>query len=288
MILGGIEAGGTKFICAISDENMEIKERISIPTTTPEETMLNVFEFFDKYDVDAFGIGSFGPIDVNPSSDTYGNITSTPKVAWQHYPFLGVMKDRYDVPFSFTTDVNAAAYGEMKMGAAKGKGSCMYITVGTGIGAGIVIDGEVIHGFSHPEAGHILVRRHPEDMFAGFCPFHGDCLEGIAAGPAIGKRFDTDAKDLPKHHISWEIEAYYLAQALVNYTLTVSPEMIIFGGGVMKQDQLYPLIYKEFESLMNGYVETPKLSEYIAPCQLEDNAGIIGCLLLAKNAYETK
>lgn len=288
MIFGAIEAGGTKFVCAVSDEDLNIIERVSIPTTTPEETMTDVFAFFDKYEVDAIGIGSFGPIDVNQSSETYGSITMTPKVAWQHYPFLNEMKKRYNVPYGWTTDVNAAAYGEVKKGAAKGKDSCIYITVGTGIGAGIVIDGKVIHGFGHPEAGHVRVRRHAEDTYEGTCPFHKDCLEGVAAGPAIGNRFGEKAQNLPADHQAWEIEAYYLAQALVDYTLVVSPEKIVFGGGVMKQMQLFPLIYKEFAELMNGYVATPPLEEYIVPCALGDNAGITGCLLLAMDAHKEK
>ncbi|QNN74493.1 ROK family protein [Vagococcus carniphilus] len=283
-MLGAIEAGGTKFVCAISDEALKIKERISIPTTTPEETLAAVFNFFDTYQVDAIGIGSFGPIDVNPLSSTYGYITSTPKPGWKNFPFLEKMKERYDIPFAWTTDVNAAAYGEIKKGAAVGKNSCIYITVGTGIGAGIVVDSKVIHGFGHPEAGHILVKRDERDSYEGTCPYHKDCLEGVAAGPAIGNRFGIKAQELPKDHVAWEIEAYYLAQALVNYTLVLSPEKIIFGGGVMKQTQLFPLIYKEFTKLMNGYVSTPELEEYIVPCALGDNAGITGCLLLAKES----
>ena len=288
MILGAIEAGGTKFVCAISDEALKIKERISIPTTTPEETLTAVFNFFDTYQVDAIGIGSFGPIDVNPLSSTYGYITSTPKPGWKNFPFLEKMKERYDIPFAWTTDVNAAAYGEIKKGAAIGKNSCIYITVGTGIGAGIVVDSKVIHGFGHPEAGHILVKRDERDSYEGTCPYHKDCIEGVAAGPAIGNRFGIKAQELPKEHVAWEIEAYYLAQALVNYTLVLSPEKIIFGGGVMKQTQLFPLIYKEFTKLMNGYVSTPELEEYIVPCALGDNAGITGCLLLAQDAINSK
>lgn len=288
MIFGAIEAGGTKFVCAISDETLKIKERISIPTTTPEETLAEVFNFFDTYPVDAIGIGSFGPIDVNPLSETYGSITSTPKPGWKNFPFLKKMKKRYDIPYGWTTDVNAAAYGEIKKGVAIGKNSCIYITVGTGIGAGVVVDSKVIHGFGHPEAGHILVKRDDRDNYEGTCPYHKDCLEGIAAGPAIGKRFGVTAQELPENHVAWEIEAYYLAQALVNYTLVLSPEKIIFGGGVMKQTQLFPLIYKEFSKLMNGYVSTPSLEEYIVPCALGDNAGITGCLLLAQDAINSK
>lgn len=285
MLVGAIEAGGTKFVCAVSDEQLEIKERVSIPTTTPEETMKAVFAFFDQYELSAIGIGSFGPIDVNPQSETYGYITSTPKLAWQNYPFLLKVKERYNIPVGWTTDVNAAAYGEIKKGAARGKSSCIYITVGTGIGGGVVIDNHVIHGYGHPELGHILVRRHPEDEYAGTCPFHGDCLEGLAAGPAIEKRFGLKGQELDESHTAWDIEAYYLAQAMMNYTLVLSPEMIVLGGGVMKQAQLFPLIYKHYEQLMNGYVATPKLESYIVPCGLKDNAGITGCLLLALDEW---
>lgn len=288
MMYGAIEAGGTKFVCAVSDESLIIQERVSIPTTTPDETMKQVFEFFDNHSVDAIGIGSFGPIDVNKHSHTYGSITSTPKLAWQNYPFLDSMKKKYPIPFAWTTDVNAAAYGESKRGAAKGNNSCMYITVGTGIGAGIVINGQVIHGYGHPEAGHIGLKRHEKDVFSGICPFHKECLEGMASGPAIEARYDTKAHLLPKEHDAWQIEAYYLAQALVDYTLILSPETIVLGGGVMKQDQLFPLIYKEFHLLMNHYVSTPTLEEYIVPCQLGDDAGITGCLLLAQEVLKDK
>lgn len=287
MIFGAIEAGGTKFVCAVSDENLNIIERVSIPTTKPEETMKEVYAFFDRYEVDSIGIGSFGPIDVNPKSATYGSITSTPKLAWAHYPFLDEMKKRYDIAYAFTTDVNAAAYGEIKKGVAFGSNSCIYITVGTGIGAGIVIDSKIIHGFGHPEAGHISVQHHPNDQFDGLCPYHTSCLEGLASGPAIEKRWGKKAQELEKTHQAWEIEAYYLAQALVDYTLVVSPDKIVFGGGVMKQSQLYPLIFAEFKKLMNEYVATPLLEDYIVPCGLGDDAGITGCLLLAMDALET-
>ncbi|MGO2084184.1 ROK family protein [Vagococcus sp.] len=287
MIFGAIEAGGTKFVCAVSDENLNIIERVSIATTKPEETMKEVYAFFDRYEVDSIGIGSFGPIDVNPKSATYGSITSTPKLAWAHYPFLDEMKKRYDIAYAFTTDVNAAAYGEIKKGVAFGSNSCIYITVGTGIGAGIVIDSKIIHGFGHPEAGHISVQHHPNDQFDGLCPYHTSCLEGLASGPAIEKRWGKKAQELEKTHQAWEIEAYYLAQALVDYTLVVSPDKIVFGGGVMKQSQLYPLIFAEFKKLMNEYVATPLLEDYIVPCGLGDDAGITGCLLLAMDALET-
>ncbi|MFL2105475.1 ROK family protein [Desemzia sp. FAM 23991] len=280
-MFGAIEAGGTKFVCAVSDSEFTIKDRVSIPTTTPEETLTKVFAFFDQYEVSAIGIGSFGPIDVNRNSDTYGYITSTPKTAWKYYDFLGVVKKRYPIPIGWTTDVNAAALGEIKMGAAKGLTSCIYLTVGTGIGGGAVINGELLEGYGHPEMGHIPVRLHPDENYKGTCPYHGDCLEGIAAGPAIEGRFGKKGHLLADQEEVWEMEAYYLAQALMNYTLILSPERIVLGGGVMKQEQLYPLVRQKFTELMNGYVQVPDLEEYIVAPGLGDNAGITGSLMLA-------
>ncbi|WP_414839786.1 ROK family protein [Carnobacterium sp. TMP28] len=281
MIYGAIEAGGTKFVCAISDEQGELKEKISIPTTTPEETLEHVFNYFDSFELAAIGIGSFGPIDVNLTSPTYGYVTTTPKTAWKNVDFLGAVKKRYAIPVGWTTDVNAAALGEVKKGAAMGLSSCVYLTVGTGIGGGAVVNGELLSGYSHPEMGHIMVRLHPDETFKGTCPYHGNCLEGIAAGPAIEQRYGKKGHELADDPAVWEMEAYYIAQALVNYTLIVSPERIVLGGGVMKQAQLFPLIRQEFEKLMGGYVELPPLEEYIVPPALGDNAGITGCLLLA-------
>ncbi|MDF0480535.1 ROK family protein [Vagococcus sp. PNs007] len=281
MLFGAIEAGGTKFVCAVSDKELNILERVSIPTTVPEETMAEVFAFFDKHDVVSIGVGSFGPIDVNKKSKTYGYVTTTPKKGWTNYNFLGALKERYDIPVAWTTDVNAAAYGELKKGAAVGKDSCLYLTVGTGIGGGVVIDGKIINGYGHPEVGHIIVKRHPEDTYEGTCPFHKDCLEGVAAGPSLEKRYGVKGHELEPTHKAWEIEAYYLAQAIMNYTLVLSPEMIIFGGGVMKQQQLFPLMRESYTKQVNGYVATPELEDYIVPCALGDNAGITGCLLLA-------
>ncbi|MEC6748372.1 ROK family protein [Marinilactibacillus sp. XAAS-LB27] len=285
-MLGAIEAGGTKFVCAISDEALTIKERITIPTTTPEETLGKVFEFFDQFELDSMGIGSFGPIGVNKDTESYGYVTTTPKTAWKHTDFLGKVKERYNIPVGWTTDVNAAALGELERGAAKGKSSCIYLTVGTGIGGGAVVDGKPLEGFGHPEMGHVLVKMHPDDTFEGVCPYHKNCLEGLAAGPAIEKRYGKKAQELTDRKEVWEIEAFYLAQALMNYTLILSPEKIILGGGVMKQKQLFPLIRNEFQTLLNGYVETPDLDTYIISPELGDDAGITGSLLLALKELE--
>lgn len=283
-MLGAIEAGGTKFILAVSDDDLNIIERVSIPTTTPEETFEKVFEFFDNYQVKAIGIGSFGPIDVNTGSDFYGFITSTPKTAWENTDFLGKMKERYSIPLGWNTDVNAAALGELTYGAARGKTSCLYLTVGTGVGGGAVLNSEPLEGYGHPEMGHILIRKHAEDSFEGSCPYHRDCLEGLAAGPAIEKRYNKKAQELTENEEVWEMEAYYLAQALMSYTLTLSPEKIILGGGVMKQTQLFPLIRNAFSELLNNYVQTPDLKDYIVSPELKDDAGITGCLILAQKA----
>ena len=282
MKYGAIEAGGTKFVCAVSNEKLEILERISLPTTTPDETMKNVFEFFDKYDLDAIGVGSFGPIDVNKKSKTYGYITTTPKLAWANYNFVGALKDRYNIPIGWTTDVNAAALGELKKGAAVGLQSCIYLTVGTGIGGGAMINGQFLEGYGHPEMGHILIRMHPNDQFKGICPYHKNCLEGVASGPAIEDRWGKKAYELVDNEEVWKIEAFYLAQALMTYTLTINPERIVLGGGVMKQRQLFHYIRKELEKLMNNYVTMPDFDEYIVSPGLGDNSGIIGCLLLAQ------
>lgn len=283
-MLGAIEAGGTKFVCAVSDDDLNIIERVTIPTTTPEETFDEVFKFFDQFELEAIGIGSFGPIDVNEDSETYGYITSTPKPHWGNTDFLGVFKERYNVPMGWNTDVNAAALGEVTLGAAKDMQSCVYITVGTGIGGGAVMNGQPVSGFGHPEMGHFYPPRHPKDTYAGFCGFHGDCLEGLAAGPAIEGRYGIKGQDLPEDHEAWEIEAHYLAHAALAYTTILSPECIIFGGGVMQQEHLFDLVHEKFEELLGGYLTLPPTSEYIISPGLGTNSGILGSLMLAKNA----
>jgi fructokinase len=281
MLYGAIEAGGTKFVCAVGNETGEIVERLTIPTMTPDETMPQVIDFFRQYELKTIGIGSFGPVDLNIQSPRYGSITTTPKLAWRNYPLRKVIKDAFSVPVGFQTDVNAAALGELHFGAAKGLDSCLYLTVGTGIGGGAVVNGKVVQGLSHPEMGHIYIRRHPNDPYEGKCPFHRDCLEGLAAGPAIEERWGKKGQELEGQKEVWEIEAYYLAQALAQYILILSPQKIILGGGVMKQTQLFPLIRQNVQDLLNGYVELPDLESYIVPPGLGDNAGITGALVLA-------
>lgn len=281
MLVGAIEAGGTKFVCAIGNERNEIIERVSFPTTTPEETLAHVFEFFDQYELASIGIGSFGPIDINEKSETYGYVLSTPKLAWKDFDFLGAMKERYDIPMGWTTDVNAAALGESEKGAAAGLDNVMYITIGTGVGAGAIVNGQLLEGIGHPEMGHLLVKPHQDDHYDGFCPYHGNCLEGMAAGPSINGRLDMAGKDVDPDHQIWDFMANYIGQALVAYTVILRPERIILGGGVMHAPKMLDKVKEAFDSLLGNYVDVPELDSYLVKPGLGDNAGITGAILLA-------
>lgn len=289
MKIGGLEAGGTKMVCAIGDENGNIYDTMTIPTLRPEETVPKMYEYFKDNNVEALGIASFGPIDLNKSSKTYGYVTTTPKPGWGGYDFLGAFRN-LNIPLGFDTDVNGSALGEKIYGAGKGLDNLVYITIGTGVGAGIISEGKLLHGMLHPEAGHMLLKRHPEDMeFKSFCPFHEDCLEGLAAGPAIERRWGVKASELPIEHKAWELEAYYIAQALVNMSLVISTQRFILGGGVMHQLQLFPLIRKNYKELMNGYIKTKELEDldsYIVPQSLNDKQGILGAIRLGVDAKE--
>lgn len=282
MLIGGIEAGGTKFVCAVGEESGEIIAKTSFPTEEPDQTFDHVKDFFQDYDLEAIGIASFGPVDLDKSSKTYGTILNTPKMKWKNYDVLSRLKADFHIPVYIDTDVNAAALAEYQFGAGKDVNSCMYITVGTGIGAGFVHNGKTYIGKSHPEMGHILLRQHEDDDFAGVCPYHGNCLEGLASGPAIEKRYGKKGVELADVKNVWEIEADYLAQAIMNYTLVLSPERVILGGGVMKQQQLYPLIRKKFSELLNDYVSVRDLDAYITAPDLADEQGVKGAMELVK------
>ncbi|WP_248930584.1 ROK family protein [Paenibacillus hamazuiensis] len=293
MRIGAIEAGGTKFVCGVGDEAGNIEDKASFPTGHPEKTMERAIQYFNGKGVEAIGIGSFGPVDLDPASPTYGYITTTPKPGWAGFPFLDTLRQAFDVPFGWDTDVNAAAFGEAMWGAAKGLGSCLYFTVGTGIGIGVYTEGNLAHGLVHPEGGHMLTRRHVEDHadgqpFPGICPYHGDCLEGMASGPAIEKRWKRKGSELPNDHPAWALEAYYVGQAVTNAILMLSPKKIILGGGVMHQTQLFPMIRTEIQNNLNGYVSAKAISaridEYIVPPGLGDDAGLCGALALGLKA----
>lgn len=292
MRLGAIEAGGTKFVVCIGNEAGVVFEKAFFPTDTPEKTMKNIFAFFDEKRIEALGVGCFGPIDLNLGSETYGYITTTPKVKWKNFNIMGALKERYSVPISFDTDVNAAALGESCFGSAKGIDNVLYLTIGTGIGGGAIVEGKLVHGLMHPEMGHIPLRRRNDDPYRGNCPFHESCFEGLAAGPALEKRWGKKGNELARDHPAWELEAYYIAQALTIYILTIAPQKIILGGGVMHQEQLFPLIRKYVQELLCGYIEkaeivTEAINNYIVSPILGDNVGICGCLALAKQGAES-
>ena len=291
MRIGALEAGGTKMVCAIGDEQGNIFDRASFPTLKPEETIGHLIDYFKDKDIAALGIGSFGPLCLDPNADNFGAITTTPKLAWRDYPLRKVFVEALNLPVGIDTDVNAAALGEAIYGAGKGLDSLVYYTIGTGVGAGALVDGRLVHGLVHPEMGHMLLRPDPRDPAPhGFCPYHDGCLEGMANGPAIEKRWGISAKELPEDHIAWEIEAEYLAQMCVNTIVTFSPKKIVLGGGVMHQMHLFPRIRRRTLKLLNGYVAHPavldRIDEFIVPPGLGDNAGAVGSLLLGVEALK--
>ncbi len=235
----------------------------------------------------AIGIAAFGPLDPDPASPTYGHITTTPKEGWAHTDFVGALRRHFDGPIAFDTDVNGAALGEWRWGAARGLDTFIYLTVGTGIGGGGMARGRLLHGLIHPEMGHIRLARDPQrDPFAGICPFHGDCLEGLASGPALEKRWGQKAETLPPDHPAWDLEADYLAQALHNFICVLSPQRIILGGGVMQQRHLFPRIRARVLASLNGYVQSPalleRIDEYIVPPALGSRAGVLGAIALGE------
>ncbi len=287
---GGIEAGGTKFICAIGTGPDDLRQ-VQFPTTTPAGTIDRAIAFFhEQYTpLAAIGIASFGPIDLNPNSPKYGFITTTPKPGWTNTDLAGAVRRALNVPVGFDTDVNGAALGEYRWGAAQGLDTFIYLTIGTGIGGGGLASGRLLRGLIHPEMGHIRIPHDfARDPFPGACPYHGDCLEGLASGPALEKRWGQRAEALPADHPAWELEAHYLALALVNYICTLSPQRIIIGGGVMEQAQLFPIIRNQVQQLLNGYVQSPeiqeRIDEYIVPPGLGECAGVLGAIALAERA----
>lgn len=288
MLIGGIEAGGTKMVCAVGDENGVVKDRTSFPTRQPEETFADMIAYYRNWDIQALGIGCFGPLDLNRQSRTYGYITKTPKPGWGNCDIVGAFKDALGVPVGFDTDVNGAVLGEVTWGAAKGLDSAIYITIGTGAGVGVYVNGGLLHGLVHPEGGHILLIRHPKDTYEGKCPFHKNCVEGLAAGPSIEARWGKKAAELADRDEVWEMEAYYIAQAITDYILSYSPQKIILWGGVMHQEKLFGMVRKEVLNLLNGYVAhetiTEHIDQYIVPPALGEDPGIMGAIKLGLDA----
>ena len=283
MRFGALEAGGTKMVCAVGTEEGRILDRVSIPTETPEITMPKLLAYFQDKDIEALGIGCFGPVDLDRKSETYGHIMMTPKLAWRGYDICGYFREGLNVPVGFDTDVNGSMLGESTWGCAKGLDTAIYITVGTGVGVGVLAGGKLLHGMQHPEGGHMLIPARKDDSYKGKCPSHGHCLEGLAAGPAIEERWGAKGTALADRQEVWELEAYYLAYAITNYIFVLSPQKIIVGGGVMHQEQMFPLVRKKVTEMLGGYLKTKELENmesYIVPPSLHADQGIMGALKL--------
>lgn len=295
LLFGGIEGGGTKFVCAVGTGPGDIRAESRFSTTTPAETLQRVIDFFKQQEQEhgplaAIGFGSFGPIDPRPASPTFGHILPTPKPGWSRADVVGPLRKAFDLPIGFDLDVNAAALAEGRWGAGQNCDPLMYITIGTGIGAGVLANGKLVHGLLHPEAGHLPLPRDPErDPFSGICPFHGDCFEGLAAGPALEKRWGQKAETLPPEHSAWELEAHYIALALCSYIYTLSPQRIILGGGVSQQPQVIKMVREKVPVLLKGYIQSAEILEriedYIVHPGLGNQSGVLGALALAEQAW---
>ncbi len=292
-LYGSLEAGGTKFICAVGNEAFEIIEKFQIPTTTPLETLNACIQFFSRFsELVSISVGSFGPIDIDKNSKTYGFITNTPKPNWSNVDVVGALKKALNAPVYFTTDVNSSAFGEMYAYKQAGKKAetLVYYTIGTGIGAGVVQNGEFIGGIGHPEMGHFYVSKHPLDLehhFKGICPYHDGCLEGMAAGPSLEARTGVRGENISKDSPVWDVQAYYIAQAAMQATVTFRPDVIVFGGGVMGQEHMLERVRNQFLKLLNGYLPIPEIENYIVKSAVKDNgSATLGNFVLAKKISE--
>ena len=297
-IYGAVEGGGTKFVCAVGRGPDRIDAEASFETTTPVETMRRVVDFFREQEakwgrIATIGFACFGPLDPNPASPRYGQILPTPKPGWSNANVVGMLSESFDVPIVFDTDVNGAALGEWRWGRAQGLQTFIYLTVGTGIGGGAFVEGKLLHGLLHPEMGHLLIRHDWErDPFEGACPFHGDCFEGLASGVAIEKRWGMRGNLLEPDHAAWDLEAEYIAQAMTNYTVILSPQRIILGGGVGSVPHLLPKIQRRTRELINGYIQSDVILEdiesYIVHPGLGHRSGVLGALALAEEAAQKR
>lgn len=291
-LYGGIEAGGTKFVCAVGTGPEDVRKEVRFPTTSPGECIQQSITFFEAICAEhgplaGIGIASFGPLDPNPASPAFGHITTTPKAGWAHTDLAGPVGRALGVPVGFDTDVNGAALGEFRWGAAQGLDTFVYMTIGTGIGGGAMVNGRLVHGLIHPEMGHVLPPHdRNEDPFEGVCPYHGDCLEGLASGPAIERRWKDKAEHLLEGHPAWDLEAKYLAHGIVPQIYILSPQRIILGGGVMEQRHLFPRVRQYVRRILNGYIQSPAILEnmdrYIVPPALGNRAGVLGAIALAQ------
>ncbi len=292
-LFGGVESGGTKFVCMVGRDPDNIVSEIRFPTTDPDETIQKTISFFAPYarskELAAVGVASFGPVDLNPGSQTFGYITTTPKAGWQQVDLCGRIQQALNVPLAFETDVNAAAWGE-KYWVPENQpwDPFLYITVGTGIGVGVIVNGAPLHGLIHAEAGHLAIPHDwQRDPFPGVCPYHGDCLEGLASGFSMGERWGQNAQTLPDAHPAWDLEAEYIALALVNLIYTYSPQRIVLGGGVSQHPGLLQAVRQKVQQFNNGYIQSPwlldKIDDYILPPALGNRSGVLGAIAMAAN-----
>ena len=284
MRIGALEAGGTKLVCAVGDENGRLLDRVSIPTQHPNITIPELTSYFKEQKIEALGIGCFGPLDLNPKSARYGSLLKTPKPGWAKLNIIKAFQEELDVPVGLDTDVNAAVLGEVVYGVGRGYDSVAYMTVGTGIGVGVYLEGRLVHGMLHPETGHMLVARHPRDKFKGCCSFHENCLEGFASGPVIQERWGKPASELTTDFDVLEMEAYYLAQGISNIVLCYSPQKGIIGGGVSHMPGMLELVREQVRRNLGGYIRHEQFDaeEYIVLPGCGDDAGILGALELGK------
>jgi fructokinase len=281
-VFGGIECGGSKWECAVGTGGSDVEAAETIPTTTSAETIGRAIAFFEREGpVAAIGIGSFGPLDRRPGSATWGHVTTTPKPGWAQTDIAGAIRRGLSVPVAFDTDVNAAALGEHRWGAARGLDTFCYITVGTGIGGGGMVGGKLLHGLLHPEFGHLRVPHDIKaDPFPGSCPYHGDCWEGLASGTALQARWGKPASQLDDDR-AWALQARYLALGLVAVISVLSPQRIVIGGGVMQRAGLLTDVQREVAALLNGYLGD---AASITLPALGGRAGVLGAIALAESA----
>jgi fructokinase len=294
-LFGGIEGGGTKFVCAVGSGPDDLRGEARFTTTSPEETLTRTIEFFREQEktiggLAGIGIASFGPLDLRIDSSTYGRILSTPKPGWSGANLLGMLREAFDLPIGIDNDVNASALGEHRWGTGQGLDTFMYLTVGTGIGGGAFAEGKLLHGYLHPEMGHIpLPHDLSRDPFPGTCPFHGDCFEGLACGPAMEKRWGRRAETLPEDHPAWQLEAEYISLALTTYIYTLSPQRILLGGGVGSNLHLLRQVRKRTRDFISGYIPSAsildEIDSYIVPPALGNRSGVLGAIALAKEAW---
>ena len=282
-MIAGIELGGTKTVVAIGTTEGRVIEEMRFPTTLPEETLGIAIEWLhERGTPECIGIAAFGPIGIVPKRDNYGRILATPKPGWAGFSLIDAFSNAFpNAKLTLDTDVNAAALAEAKIGAAAGLDDVAYITIGTGIGGGILSGGHLIHGALHPEFGHLKVPRQPGDDFAGVCPFHLDCLEGLASGPSIAARWSTPAHEIPADHPAWDTQAWYLAHGILSLLAIVSPSRVIVGGGVSQVAGLHRKVHDKLVEIAAGYFPPVLEPGYVAAPALGQEAGICGAFLLA-------